>query len=163
VQLKVKDPELWGKLHEDDLSCNKKKVMKEEIMEEAVCHGESMANLDSTIDDLMLGGDTALKTKLLKDKEKLEKFKENIKNAVINGCAFVVNGTPNSEFRSHVKQYNYAKKLNGAEVNMRSEIFYQIVMGEWQIFLIEKMAESLLKQEPMYWSISLRIILARHW
>jgi hypothetical protein len=61
-------------------------------MEEKICHGAAMGDLDSTVDDSMLGGEMALKTKILKGKEKyyerkpFKEKKDKLKKIFQNEC-----------------------------------------------------------------------------
>jgi hypothetical protein len=53
-----------------DLSCPEDKISEEEAIEELCCHGDAMGNLTDTFDGKMVGGDMALKVKILRNREK---------------------------------------------------------------------------------------------
>jgi hypothetical protein len=71
------DSEIMKELLEDDpvikipedLSCEEKKFTKEEIIEEATCHGEIMGKFSDAVDESMVGGDRSLKEKIVKDRK----------------------------------------------------------------------------------------------
>jgi hypothetical protein len=71
---------LFLKVDEDDpviKKCNdygtvKKKVSKEEKMEEECCHGDAMGQLEDVVDKEMLSGDKSLKSFLIKERNKTQ-------------------------------------------------------------------------------------------
>jgi hypothetical protein len=82
-----------------DLNCPEKKTSKKDTIEEPCCHGDAMGNLTDAFEGKMVGGDLALKAKVLRDrekyieripfkekKEKIEKhFKTNVDLILENG------------------------------------------------------------------------------